>query len=304
MSHPGLPAGHLAAMATANHEFLVIAEVLGAVVGMISTFAVSDSTAKGQVVSTALFPVSMLPALALGMALGAHRTVALVLLALVIAFGTYLRRFGPRGFTAGILLFLGYFLGFFLHAAVAIRDLGWLAAEIGVGLVVATVVRFAFFYPRQRKALARTQRSYVVRARKVAAFALELFEDPGHSERAVRRLQHHLVRLNEAALMIDAQLGDPGAIADGSSAQLLHQRLFDMEPAMTNIARFAQATGKPRPPDRPTLRDPAGLGRHRPGRRAGSEDPRPHPPTIRRPRPQPLRHHGGDGAGQMTTTLG
>ena len=41
--------------------------------------------------------------------------------------------------------------------------------------------------------------------------------------------------------MIDAQLGDPGAMADGSSAQLLHQRLFDMELAMTNIARFAQA---------------------------------------------------------------
>jgi len=43
------------------------------------------------------------------------------------------------------------------------------------------------------------------------------------------------VRLNEAALMIDAQLGDSG--------ELQHQRLFDVELALTNIARFAVALG-------------------------------------------------------------
>jgi hypothetical protein len=229
------------AVAGANHEFLVVAELLGAIVGMISSFSVMDSTAKDQLVSLALFPASILPGLALGIAIGPHRTVALILLPFVISFGTYLRRFGPRGFAAGALLFVGYFLGFFLHAAVAMGDFGWLTAEVGVGLVVATGVRFVLFYPRQQKALERTWRSYAIRARKVAALALELFEDPSHGERAIRRLQHHLVRLNEAALMIDAQLGDRGAVADGSSAQCLHQQLFDMELAMTNIARFAQA---------------------------------------------------------------
>ncbi len=44
--------------------------------------------------------------------------------------------------------------------------------------------------------------------------------------------------------MIDAQLGDPSAVADGSSGQLLHQRLFDAEQALTNIARFAQAMSR------------------------------------------------------------
>ena len=117
-----------------------------------------------------------------------------------------------------MLLFIGYFLGFFLHGAVTMGDLGWLAAEIGVGLAVALAVRFALFYPRQEKALERTQRSYGARARKVAALALELFDNPAQTERDVRRLHRHLVRLNEAALMIDAQLGDPGAVAEGSSA--------------------------------------------------------------------------------------
>ena len=132
-----------------------------------------DSTAKDQLVSMALLPISMLSGLALGITVGAHRIVSLVLLALVMAFGTYLRRFGPRGFAAGVLLFVGYFLGFFLHAAVAMGDFGWLAAEIGVGFVVASVVRFVLFYPRQQKALERSQRSYGARARKVATLALE-----------------------------------------------------------------------------------------------------------------------------------
>ncbi|MCU1489192.1 MAG: hypothetical protein JWM85_597 [Acidimicrobiaceae bacterium] len=241
ISHAGL-ATEAAAAARSNHEFLVIAEILGALVGMISTFAVTDATARGQLMSTVLLPVAMLPALAFGITIGAHRTVALVLLAVVLAVGTYLRRFGPRGVAAGSLLFTGYFLGFFLHAGVAIGDFGWLAAEIGIGLVVASAVRFAIFYPRQAKALERIQRSYGARSRKVAALALELFEDPSHGQRAVRRLQHHLVRLNEAALMTDAQLGDPSA--DGSSTQLLHQCLFDMEVAITNIARFAQAMAR------------------------------------------------------------
>jgi uncharacterized membrane protein YccC len=235
--------GSAAAMqiAIANHEFLVIAMILGALVAMISTFAVMDTTAKGQLHSMLFLPVPMVPALALGIALGSHRVASLVMIAVVLAIGTYLRRFGPRGFMAGILLFMGDFFGFFLHAAVTINDIGWLAAEIGVGLVVALAIRFTLFFPHPQKALERTQRSYGARARKVANLALELFDDPEHSEREVRRLHRQLVRLNEAALMIDAQLGDPNAVAEGSSGQLLHQRLFDVELAISNIARFAEA---------------------------------------------------------------
>jgi hypothetical protein len=95
--------------------------------------------------------------------------------------------------------------------------------------------RFVFFFSRPSKALRRTQRSYDARARKVAALALELFDKPGQSERDAHRLRRQLVRLNEAALMIDAQLGDPSAVTEGSSAQLLHQRLFDVELALTNV---------------------------------------------------------------------
>jgi uncharacterized membrane protein YgaE (UPF0421/DUF939 family) len=229
--------------ATANHEFLVIGMLLGAIVGMITAMAVMDSTAKGQLASMLFVPFPMVAALAFGISIGGHRVLALISLVVVLTVGTYCRRFGPRGFMAGMLLFMGDFFGFFLHGAVTLSDLGWLTAELGVGLAVAIAVRFVFFYPRPTKALARTRRSYAARARKVAAEALDLLDNPDHDESQVRRLHRHLVRLNEAALMIDAQLGDPSAVAEGSSAELLHQRLFDVELALTNVARFAQAIG-------------------------------------------------------------
>ncbi len=239
-----LPAAQAAQVTVANHDYLVIMMLLGAIVGMLSGFGVVEPDARGQLISVLFLPLPMLAALALGIAVGGHRILSLVLLAVILAAGTYLRRFGPRGVASGMLLFMGFFFGFFLHGPITIGDLGWVVAAVCLGDAVALVVRFGLFYPRPAHALQRTQRSYAARARKVAALALELFEDPAHSERDVRRLQRHLVRLNEAALMVDAQLGDPAALADGSSGQLLHQRLFDIELALTNIARFAEAMAR------------------------------------------------------------
>jgi uncharacterized membrane protein YgaE (UPF0421/DUF939 family) len=231
-------------VAVANHDLLAIAMLLGAIVGLIASMGVQDLTAKSQVMTLLVLPVPMISALALGIGIGGYRVAALVVIALVLALGTYMRRFGPRGFLAGQLLFIGYFVGFSLHSAVTIADLGWLAAEVGVGLGVVTAVRFALFYPHQDRALERTRRSFEARARRVSSLALELFDTVPLDQRRVRRMQRQLIRLNEAALMIDAQLGDPDAMPDGPSAELPHQRLFDIELALTNIARFAETLAR------------------------------------------------------------
>ncbi len=63
------------------------------------------------------------------------------------------------------------------------------------------------------------------------------------NQRAERRLQRQLLRLNEAALLIDAQLS-PAAVPAGWSAAALHQRLFDAEVGLSNVARFALALAR------------------------------------------------------------
>ncbi len=147
-------------VAMANHDLLAIAMLLGAIVGLMASFGVVDTTPKGQVATLSILPVPIIAALALGIGIGDHRVVALVVIALVLALGTYLRRFGRRGFLVGQMLFIGYFVGFSLHSAVTIEDLGWLSAEVAVGLAVVTAVRFVLFYPDQTKALERSRRSF------------------------------------------------------------------------------------------------------------------------------------------------
>jgi len=272
-SHGGsLPAAQQALIAAQHHGVLIIAMMLGAIIGMLSAFGASDPTPRGQLVTMLLMPIPMVASLALGLALGGYRELALASLAVLLAIGTYLRRFGPRGFLAGQLLFMGDFFGFFLHGEIQLRDLGWVTAELLVGLAVAIVVNFTVFYPSNRQALRRTQRSYAARARKVAGLALAVLDTTelpaGERERAqvrtTRRLERGLVRLNETALMIDAQLADPSALPPRSSAQLLHQGLFDAELALTNVARFGTALARKQlpAPQRRAVRDALLAVRH------------------------------------------
>lgn len=93
-----------------------------------------------------------------------------------------------------------------------LSGLGWLSAEIAIGVLVAIAAQFSLFYPSCRRALRRMQTSFAVRARRVSAAALDLLHDPGDRRADSRRLNRRSIRLNETALMIDAQLGDPAAV--------------------------------------------------------------------------------------------
>ena len=236
-----LPAQQAALVAAQHHGITVIAIMLGAIVGMMASFGGAlFPTSRHLLVNFALIPVPMVGGLAVGLALGDHRLLSLASLVAALAVGAYLRRFGPTGFMGGMLLFMGAFFGYFLHAQVALSDIGWLAAEIAIGALVAIVAQFTMFYPSRRAALRRMVRSYTVRAREVSARALELFDHPGDHVRISRSLHRRLARLNETALLIDAQLGTPAAVPDQWSAAELHQRLFDSELALSTVARLAE----------------------------------------------------------------
>jgi uncharacterized membrane protein YgaE (UPF0421/DUF939 family) len=173
------------------------------------------------------------------------RVVSLALLAVVLAIGTYCRRFGPPGFMGGMLAFMGAFLGFFIQDYVTLADFGWLTAEVAIGVAGVIAVHFVFFRPRPETAIRRMQRSYDARARALASEVGEIYEaalrSARHTDhhRAERRLHRQLLRLNEAALLIDAQLDNPAAVPAGWHAAALHQRLFDAEVGLSNVARLA-----------------------------------------------------------------
>jgi uncharacterized membrane protein YgaE (UPF0421/DUF939 family) len=244
-----IPAGATAATAAGlwmlNHALMVIAMMLGAILAMVGGFGVGMfAKVRDQLKLLAFLPLPMLALLAVGMVVHV-RPVSLALLAVVLAVGTYCRRFGPLGFMGGMLAFMGAFLGFFIQDYVSMADFGWLTAEIALGTATTIAVHFALFPPRPEAAVRRMQRSYAARARALGSEVADLYEATSRSaeseenQRAQRKLHNHLLRLNEAALLIDSQLNSPAAVPAGWSAAALHQRLFDAEAGLRNIARFA-----------------------------------------------------------------
>jgi hypothetical protein len=225
-----------AQVSVANRAVLVLAMVLGGITGLTAVISVLDSAPRDQVAGMLLLLPPMVGALAVSLAVGGHRVLALCLLPVVLAAGTYLRRFGPAGVRLAPVLFAGYLFGFLLRPLLDVGDTGWLTAEIGVGLAVAITVKIGVFHETSGCALRRTQRSYAARAGRLSALALTAFDDPG--PRTSRRLHVQVSRLDETALVIDDQLADPSV---SSAAAQLHQQLFDARVALANVVRFTEA---------------------------------------------------------------
>lgn len=228
-----------AVVSAADRALLIVSMLLAGMVAMMAGFTVQDRTAAGQVLSSVLLPVPMLAAIALGLLVGPYRVLSLVFLVVVMTAAVYVRRWGPRGFAWGMVAFNGAFLGFFLHAQIGLRDLGWLAADLAIGVLASLIVRFAFFRPDDQRTLARMRRSWESRVRRLLVLsAAVLAEDaePGLTQ-ARERLRKQLVRLNESTLMIDAQLAHSRPRTAGVEAQ----RLFEADLALSNGARFAAA---------------------------------------------------------------
>jgi len=217
---------------------------------MMAGLLVHDRTLRCQVRSMLLVVLPMVAAMALGLLVGPYRVPSLAFLIVVMALAVYVRRFGPRGFGAGMGAFIGAFLGFLLHTELGLGDTGWIAADLGLGVLAAQVVRFAFASPAERT-LARMRRSQVARVPPAARTERECARRGGRAPypEGEERMRRQLVRLNETTLMIDAELAE----VRPRTAVVEAQRLFDAELAVSNSARFRLGAGHER---RAALRAP------------------------------------------------
>src|SRR3954447_25187616 len=265
-------AGPAPVVAARNHALLIVSMLLAGMVAMMAGFMVSDRTARGQLVSSLLLPVPMLAAMVAGLAVGPYYLPSLVFVVVLMTLAVYVRRWGPPGFRSGMLAFNGGFLGFFLHAQIGLGDIGWLAALLWIGGVGSPPGRFTLLRPGAKRTLARMRRSWDARARRLLQLSIDALdtEDAGRTHALQERLRRQVVRLNESTLMIEAQLAE--TVPESAAAQA--QRLFDVELALSNRARFAGAMGSP-VPSRPPGRRAAGRCRRCSPRTRPASSPRP-----------------------------
>ncbi len=228
-----------AAASGQHHEMLVVAMLLGGLVANLGGINGNELRLTSQLVTIGYIGAAVAAALALGLAIGAHRDLALAVMVALLVVGSAGRRFGPRGAVAGLLLFIGYFYGFFLSPTLGPRAAGWLAAEVGVAIAATALTRVALFRPSPSRDLRLAVASYDARARVVLGLAARIVVAP--HDRTRRRAQRWLVRLGEAALIVDGQL-TRGATSP-LTADEIHRHAFDTEVAVSNLARFADLLG-------------------------------------------------------------
>ncbi|WP_169316882.1 FUSC family protein [Actinacidiphila oryziradicis] len=214
--------------------------------GMVSSFAVAGSTPlrlARAILCLAIPYAAMLP---LASWLHPDRPLELCLNVFTVALGNFLIRFGPIGMLIGIAMFSGFSVG--VTADIPLEDCGPLFVIAVVASVAVLAARLLLCYPRPRKDLLRTQRAFVVQARRVVNAAATALDPDAGQAIAIRRISRALHRLNVTTVTIDGHLARPEVAADPHLAELLHQYLFDAELALQGIGKAVQQiAGRPVP---------------------------------------------------------
>jgi uncharacterized membrane protein YccC len=216
--------------------------LLGVLITMISARSVNEPDPRRQRITMALLPLPTALAITAAALLSPHPLVADVGFVLVVFTAVYVRRFGPRGTALGMVTFMSYFFSLYLRAKFS--ELPWLIGATLVGSL-CSFVWSAFLMPdRPESVLRENIRSLRARMAIVVDTTADIVRSGQFDERRGRRLRIRTGRLNQTALMVQAQIEDrvnPGALWPGVSGEDLALWLFDAE---LTVERLARAGGR------------------------------------------------------------
>ncbi|MCD2195501.1 FUSC family protein [Actinomycetospora endophytica] len=213
----------------------MIVLVLGAVLTMMTTFTASDPTTGGRAITQLCLPVALLAGITLSTLVDKHRVLSLSLFVVVMFVVVWVRRFGPRAFACGMVVWMGYFMALFLQLSFAQLPVVLLAVASStvllliIGLVVAP----------QRPAR-RTRRMVDAFAARVRIAAAEHRDAEARSpwQRWTGRIgtaDRALLRVNEVAVLLDGQLAVPHAVADPRHAPQARAAILRTESALARL---------------------------------------------------------------------
>jgi hypothetical protein len=204
--------------------------LVGAVLAMMASFGVADPTRGGKAVTLLILPLFLFAGMGVALAVEHQRVLSLVVFVLVMFVAVAIRRFGPRYFNGGMVAFMGYFFALFLMLTPA--QLPEIALAVAVATVWSMLLSLVLWPVDNAKVLRRMVRAFEGRVRGVAAAAAEVFG--GATDPAL--LESRLVQVTESALIIDGQLGTPGAVVDDATAGAVRSTLIDDELAARALA--------------------------------------------------------------------
>ncbi len=228
----------------AGAQGTLVAMLLGTIMAMMGSMALSGSAFWPKARTAVFFPVAIGAGMLVGVAVAGRTDLMLCAFVAVMFAAVYVRRFGMAFFFYGFMFWMGYFFAAFLGATLSAVP-GMLyavcVATAWILLLSATVLR-----TNPRRTLGRVRGAFGARSRAVAAACADLLEDaaagaadPRRTARLRRRLHARQLRLAEAALMIEGWSADPGALPAGWSGPALRRRLLDAHLAVDALAEAA-----------------------------------------------------------------
>jgi uncharacterized membrane protein YccC len=226
----------------AAFEGVLVAMLLGGVLAMMGSMALTGVSAWLKVRTAVFFPVAMGAGLVPGALVAGHTDAMLIVFVAVMFVAVWARRFGPAFFFYGFMFWMGYFFAAFLGANLA--ALPPLLGDIAIATVWTLILTLTVLRTNPRRTLRRVRRAFDARARAVARACADVLETSGDPKRPVavrarRRLHARSLRLAEAALMIEAWSAERGALPPGWSGPMLRRRLLDAQLAIDAIADAA-----------------------------------------------------------------
>ena len=213
----------------------IVVLVLGAVLTMMTTFTAADPTTRGRAITQLCLPVAMLAGIALSTLVDRHRVLSLSLFVVVMFVVVWARRFGPRAFACGMVVWMGYFMALFLQLGFAQLPVVLLAVAsttvllLVIGLVVAP--------QRPARRMRRMVAAFAARVRIAAAE----HRDPAARSPwqrwsgRVGTADRALLRVDEVAVLIDGQLAVPHSVTDPALAPDVRAAMLRVEAALSRL---------------------------------------------------------------------
>nr|WP_251076954.1 FUSC family protein [Streptomyces benahoarensis] len=211
----------------------VLAMTVAGMMGLMSAFVIAENTPLRLARATLWMPLPYSAALPVAAWLRPDRLLEIALMVTALALTFLLARFGTLALLTGMMTFNAFMVG--MMAAVPLALCGELFVVALTASAAVLAARLLLCYPMPREDLLRTQRAFVVEARRVADAATAALDPDADHEVAVARMRRSLRRLNTTTVTIDGRLAQPEVAADPVAAELLHRHLFDAELALRGI---------------------------------------------------------------------
>ncbi|MFG2137725.1 FUSC family protein [Streptomyces sp. NPDC048650] len=212
--------------------------MVGGMMGLMSAFVVAENTPFRLARAILWMPIPYSAVLPVAAWLHQDRVLELSLMVAALAVAFLLARFGALALLTGMMLFNAFMVG--MMADIPLNLCGELFVVALVSSVAVLLARLVLCYPMPREDLLRTQRAFVVEARRVADAASAALDPDADHRIAVTRMRRSLRRLNVTTVTIDGRLAQPEVAADPDTAELLHRHLFDAELALRGIGQAVQ----------------------------------------------------------------